>query len=1022
MDPSATSTTPRMSKLPLPRTSRIPTQSIGTTCNQSSNVPHKFASSISLPRVARATSTTASSAGVTSGSHDENRKSRNVVAADTIHLQSLVTTSAPQNNVLYSTVSSGGAPTGTTRTEIPQATEGLKTARKSRLSLSDRTVETLSQIPPSPSPRRRQSGFFNNESPMRPPSRAASAMTYSRPSSRASSSTIPVRPAGRPESPTKSQRMSRISVPPTSSTPSRRAVSTYLPRSLIKSDHNSCDILNIKSPSGAIVASSSSTIPTPRKQPKKTSHGSKTITTRPVHVRAPPQSLFKQEGAENSSAPMKSETELHSTIRNSGSLNGPTRPKSSGPLASKPISRKPFKNVPKEIDEAPPNDVRKISASSQSLREAITKAKAAHREAESGVLKSASVPRSVIGDQTLTGVSEVDAFSLDLSENTRVNVLSKRINNAKTEGKLNIAALGLTDIPNAVLQMYEDNDGGSVAWYETVDLTRLNAADNEITDISPAFTHHAGGAEHDDQSENATGGIFSGLEFIDLHGNQIVTLPPVFSLLSRLTSLNLSRNRITSDAFSVLSGVHSLKELRLAENALQGQIPEHMCEMKSLEILDIHENAINSLPTNLKRLTKLRILNIGSNKFTSLPFEELVQILPLSEIVASRNRLDGSLLPSSLKFVTSLQTLDVSYNALTSVTDHEVEMPSLLLVDLSNNRISRLPESVTWPKLNTLMVNENQIKTLPLDFALLKDLKTVDLSSNSLTKVDGTLASMDRLLTIRLTNNPLHERKLLDMTTEELKATLGARLSTPASETSAGLGAMDYNKIEQPSSPWLIKSDTLERSRSKLRELDAAELTTAIADVEVKSLILHHNLFQQIHPAITIFARTIVNVDLSHNKLGQNVDYLAQSLSLPVLQTLNLTSNALPSLDPLVRYLSTPRLTSLNLSFNRITSLPFLRAAFPALSTLLASNNAITELDVESVRGLQTLDVSSNEIEYLPPRLALLQGQMRTLMVGGNKFRVPGWGVLEKGTDEILKWCQFRIPAGEEGAVMDEVD
>ncbi|MCJ1392011.1 hypothetical protein MMC18_004878 [Xylographa bjoerkii] len=1020
MDPSTTSNIPRLSKLPLPRTSRIPTQSSALTSNQSSKASQNVTNPIGLPKATRAISTGASTLDLTLGSHTENRKPKNNVSVDNTYAQSSVAVSKPQDGILDPTVLFGSSPVATTN-EMPQAMEGLKTARRSRPSLSDRTVETLSQIPPSPSPRRRQSGFFTNESPMQPPSRAASAITYSRPSSRASLSNVPVRPVGRPESPTKQQGVSKIGIPPTSSTPNRRAVSTYLPRSLRKSGPNGCNMLDSKNPSEANATSPSTTIPTPRSQTKRTLLGSKTIAARPVSLRTPLQSLFKQEGAEKPGTPMNPETELLDTIRNEGSPRGHTRPKSSGPLAFKPISRKPLKNVPKEISEIPVEDVRKTSASSQTLRETIAKAKAAHRGAGSELSKSASLPRSVENDQPSVGVSEVDAFSLDLSEHTTVNVLRKRIDIAKTEGKLNIAALGLTEIPRDVLHMYEHNDDGSVAWYETVDLTRLNAADNEIVDITAAFSP-AGLTEHDDQNEDAPGGVFAGLEFIDLHGNRIITVPPLFSSLSRLTTLNLSRNRITSDAFSVLSTIHSLRELRLAENTLQGQIPDCLCKMETLEILDIHANAVSSLPTNFGRLKKLKILDIGGNKFTSLPFEELAQILPLIEIVASRNRLDGSLLPSSSMVFTNLQTLNVSHNALISVTDHEVEMPSLLSVDLSNNRISRLPGSTAWLKLNTLIAKENQIKALPLDFGLLKDLKILDLSSNSLTKIDDTLALMECLVTIRLINNPLHERKLLNMTTEELKATLRTRLSSPISETSADLGVVMHDNIRQPSSLWLVKSGTLERSRSKLRELDAAELENVEKDAEVKSLVLHHNLLQQICPAIATFAKTMVNLDLSHNKLGQKADYLAQSLSLPVLQTLNLTSNALPSLEPLVEHLSAPKLASLNLSFNRITSLPFLRGSFPALSTLLASNNAIAELDVESVRGLQTLDVSSNEIEHLPPRLALLQGQMRTLMVGGNKFRVPGWGVLEKGTDEILKWCKLRIPAGEEGAVVDEVD
>ncbi|MCJ1399608.1 hypothetical protein MMC11_002810 [Xylographa trunciseda] len=1021
MDPSTTSNIPRLSKLPLPRTSRIPTQSNSFTSDQPFNTSQHSSNPIGPPRAVRTTSTGASAIDSTSRSHAENRKPGKNALLDTAHLQSSAAVSTPRHDMLDSTVLSGSTPAVTAKTEISQAKEGLEPTRKSRPSLSDRTVETLSQIPPSPSPRRRQSGFFTNDSPMQPPSRTASISTFSRPSSRTSSCNVPIRPLGRPESPTKSHGVPKTGIPPTSSTPSRRAVSTYLPRSSVKSSHNAYETLESKSHSEFNVTSPSTSIPTPRTQIKTTLHGSKTIAARPVSVRAPLQSLFKHKGTENPSNPIDSGTELHGTIRNEESPRGHARPKSSGPLAIKPISRKPLKKLPFETGEPPVEELRKFSASSQSLRETIAKAKAAHRAAGSGLTKSASIPRSVEDDQPLLGVSQVDAFSLDLTEHTTVNVLRKRIDIAKTEGKLNIAALGLTEIPEDVLHMYEHNDAGSVAWYETVDLTRLIAADNDITDITAAFTP-PGISEHADQEEDAAGGVFAGLEFIDLHGNRVTTIPPVFSSLLRLTTLNLSRNRITCDAISVLSNIHGLRELRIAENALQGQIPDCICKMENLEILDIHENAVSSLPKNFGRLKKLKVLDISGNKFTLLPIEELVQILPLIEIVASRNRLDGTLLPSFPVNFTNLQTLNVSHNAIVSVADHEVKMPSLLSVDLSSNRISRLPEATAWPKLETLIANENQIKALPQDFASLKDLKAVDLSSNSLTKIDDTLASMDRLVTLRLTNNPLHERKLLNMTADELKATLQARLSSPLSETSGGLEAVVHNNIGRPSSLWVVKSGILERSRSKLRELDPAELNTVAAGAEVRSLVLCHNLLQQIHPAITAFENTMVNLDLSHNKLGQNADYLAQSLSLPVLQTLNLTSNALSSLDPLAQYLSAPKLASLNLSFNRITSLPLLHGAFPVLLTLLASNNAIVELDVESVRGLQTLDVSSNEIEHLPPRLALLQGQMRTLMVGGNKFRVPGWGVLEKGTDEILKWCKLRIPAGEEGAVVDEVD
>ena len=53
-------------------------------------------------------------------------------------------------------------------------------SRRPRMSLSDRTIETLSQIPPSPSPRRRKSNFFPVKQPASSLSRPVSSLGQAR--------------------------------------------------------------------------------------------------------------------------------------------------------------------------------------------------------------------------------------------------------------------------------------------------------------------------------------------------------------------------------------------------------------------------------------------------------------------------------------------------------------------------------------------------------------------------------------------------------------------------------------------------------------------------------------------------------------------------------------------------------------------------------------------------------------------------------------------------------------------------
>lgn len=85
---------------------------------------------------------------------------------------------------------------------------------------------------------------------------------------------------------------------------------------------------------------------------------------------------------------------------------------------------------------------------------------------------------------------------------------------------------------------------------------------------------------------------------------------------------------------------------------------------------------------------------------------------------------------------------------------------------------------------------------------------------------------------------------------------------------------------------------------------------------------------------------------------------------------------------------------------------------------LLASNNRLAELDPESIRGLATVDASSNEMAQLEPRIGLLGGRggLQRLEVAGNRFKVPRWTVLERGTEATLRWLRGRVPADEMAA------
>ena len=119
-------------------------------------------------------------------------------------------------------------------------------------------------------------------------------------------------------------------------------------------------------------------------------------------------------------------------------------------------------------------------------------------------------------------------------------LLRKRIDGARTDGRLNIAAMGLKEIPDEVMNMYnlENINGDASSWAESVDLTRFVAADNELETIGDDIFPDIDPRDLADD-DDARGNQFGGLETLDLHGNTLISIPRGLRRLEMLTTLNL---------------------------------------------------------------------------------------------------------------------------------------------------------------------------------------------------------------------------------------------------------------------------------------------------------------------------------------------------------------------------------------------------------------------------------------------------------------------------------------------------
>jgi hypothetical protein len=221
-------------------------------------------------------------------------------------------------------------------------------------------------------------------------------------------------------------------------------------------------------------------------------------------------------------------------------MNGRTpkpRPSLSGAFTQAPKANTPKSVTSTKTSDQLPESKNTPSKSSAALREQIAKAKAAKKSAAAHQIKPSDS----------TAPSNGFNFDFDLPSDPFNQlhsgggdaVLRRRIDTARADGRLNIAAMGLNEIPEAVLKMYdfEANSSSAVQWGEVVDLVRFNAADNDIEIIQDSVFPDLD--PHDAVEDDMPGPQFGGVEVLDVHGNLLRDVPIGLRRLQRLTTLNL---------------------------------------------------------------------------------------------------------------------------------------------------------------------------------------------------------------------------------------------------------------------------------------------------------------------------------------------------------------------------------------------------------------------------------------------------------------------------------------------------
>ena len=148
----------------------------------------------------------------------------------------------------------------------------------------------------------------------------------------------------------------------------------------------------------------------------------------------------------------------------------------------------------------------------------------------------------------------------------------------------------------------------------------------------------------------------------------------------------------------------------------------------SLEILNLSDNRLRSLPADLGRLNKLKIIFLSNNDFEEVP-EVLADCLSLSMVGFKSNKirvLGENVLPLGVKW--------------------------LILTD---NQLEQLPKSIgKLQKLQKLMLAGNQLRSLPDEMAACQNLELIRLAANRLESLPSCLFTLPRLSWLAYAGNP----------------------------------------------------------------------------------------------------------------------------------------------------------------------------------------------------------------------------------------------------------------------------
>uniref|UniRef100_A0A8C6UZZ4 TIR domain-containing protein n=1 Tax=Neogobius melanostomus TaxID=47308 RepID=A0A8C6UZZ4_9GOBI len=480
------------------------------------------------------------------------------------------------------------------------------------------------------------------------------------------------------------------------------------------------------------------------------------------------------------------------------------------------------------------------------------------------------------------------------------------------------------------------------------------------------------------------------LQVLRLQHNHLSSISDIVNIVSLCPLLNLvlSGNNLTSfesDKFPLNITFLDLSMTPLSRFSLHSDVFPHL---QTLDLSNIH-NDLQWDVSDKAFLQSLRTLHLSSTNFTGETYQLIFQSLDLLENLHLRgvDRLDRGLLDWACG-IENLQRLDLSSNYILVLYDSFLlPCSNLTKLDLSQNSLSKLGTS---------------------SLQMLTRLSRLNLGNNLLTKVPRTIRNISSLTTLSLFRNKisnllcldfsgLHLLKVLDLSMNELRDLNSCVFQDLQNLQDLNIGNNFFHHLDHSIGETLPKLMNLNADFNFIEELPKGVFgnMTRLTDLAL-------SINSDSTPQMPVFdglmnlrSLTITLIDfpyppsagVAHQSSTSGRSQLQQVFTLPSLQRLKITKID-PSCSrwPQDILQGSDALEELSLW---LSVFPELFKPLTVLKTLVLYLNGLKSVDFLSeanLTQLQTLSLHSNDLSVINERVFEALPSLRYLNLWDNPF------------------------------------